>query len=223
MGFLVKLTESTRKSFIESLATKAIKDLMAKTESASDTDTGTFRVIISSDDQDRQGEKVSQDGLDFTQFMKSPVVLWGHDYNQPPVGICTRIWREGNQTLGEGKFAPTPFAQNLRSLYDLGMLRAVSIGFIPKELDEDGNSIKGEVLEFSFVSVPANPYALSLDHVKSYNLDMELLKSKGLTFNLSEKSLSAKELDEKQNTPEFVELKNLLADMKNAGIKTNIK
>lgn len=30
----------------------------------------------SSDDEDRQGEKVNQDGLDFGNYMKNPVVLW---------------------------------------------------------------------------------------------------------------------------------------------------
>ena len=169
-------------------------------------------MVISTDDQDRQGEKVNQAGLDFSFFLKSPVVLWGHNYSEPPVGICTRVWREGNKTMGEGKWAPTPFAQELRKLYDLGMLRAVSIGFIPKELDEDGNTVKGEVLEFSFVSVPANPYALSLDTFKQVNLNLELMATKGLSFEFGGK-----------NGSEMQELLLLIKQLAAEGIVATIK
>jgi phage head maturation protease len=44
-------------------------------------------------------------------------------------------------------------------------VKTVSIGFIPKQRSSNDRTIitKSEMLEFSFVAVPANPEALSLD------------------------------------------------------------
>ncbi len=61
--------------------------------------------------------------------------------------------------VAEGKFAPAeanPFAQQVRALYDAGIVRATSVGYIPAGARMDGMSDKGnELLEFSFVPVPA--------------------------------------------------------------------
>jgi hypothetical protein len=97
--------------------------------------------------------------------MTNPVVLWGHNHNQIPVGVTdeiyTRVIGAQTQTVAKGRFAPHEFAQTLRQLYDAGMLKTSSIGFIPFEYQ--GNVIiKSELLEWSFVSIPANPYALAL-------------------------------------------------------------
>jgi hypothetical protein len=65
----------------------------------------------------------------------------------------------------EGVFASTENAQLCRKLYDEGILKTVSVGFIPLERDQANNSIitKAELLELSFVPVPCNPNALSLE------------------------------------------------------------
>lgn len=146
------LDEKDRKALTNLLAAEAMQKFINATKAAKAEDSGTFeKVIISSDDEDRQGEKVNQEGLDFSNFMKNPVVLWGHDYYSPPIGIATRIYRDGNKTLADGKFAPTEFGQQIRKLYELGFQRATSIGFIPKSFDEGGNTQTAEVLEFLIV------------------------------------------------------------------------
>jgi hypothetical protein len=56
----------------------------------------------------------------------------------------------------------------LRRLIDAGILRAVSVGFIPVEMeDREGSKygtrfIKQDLVETSLVSVPANPNALAV-------------------------------------------------------------
>lgn len=178
----LKLSEEVSKDFSSLMATAIMQKTLESLKDA--TDTGTFKFVISTDDEDRQGEKVNQAGLDFTHYMKNPVVLWGHNYGEPPVGVSTRIYRDGNKTMAEGKWAPTAFAQELRKLYDAGFLRACSIGYIPKELDENGNTQKGEVLEFSIVSIPANPFALTADTIKQYKFDLNMLAAKGIDFKM---------------------------------------
>jgi hypothetical protein len=41
---------------------------------------GTFRVIMTTDKKDRDGEIIKIDGWNFENFMKNPVVLYGHNY-----------------------------------------------------------------------------------------------------------------------------------------------
>ncbi len=160
-------------------ATKEFKDAIEKTKAA--TDSGTFEVIISTADEDRQGEVIDQKGWDFTNYKNNPVVLWGHNYSGLPIGVTDEILtNDKGQTIAKGRFAPeeaNPFAQQVRRLYDAKIVKTTSVGFIAREME--GNVItKAELLEFSFVPVPANPMALSL--AKELNLNASELMTKGL-------------------------------------------
>lgn len=176
---LLKFTEELAKLFKAQVATsdfqtqvKALKD--------SKEDSGTFRMVISTDHVDRHGEIVVQEGLQFENYMNNPIVLWGHDSYSIPVGITDKLITENDgvnkKTIAEGRFAPTEFAQTLRKIYDAGMLNTSSIGFIP--LEYEGNKIiKAELLEWSFVSIPANPNA---NAIRSLGLDITALVQKGI-------------------------------------------
>ena len=93
---------------------------------------GVFEVIITTEDTDRMGEVIQLDGWDLKNYMKNPVVLWGHDHYKMPIGICTSIERTATGLLARGKFAPGEEGQEVRQLYDLGIVRATSVGFIEK-------------------------------------------------------------------------------------------
>lgn len=160
---VLKLTNKLASDMIASFMSKDFQETLSSLKEVSDT--GTFEMVISTDDIDRHGEIVDQKGIDFSAYMKNPVVLWGHNHNQIPVGITDEIYTRNagaqTQTVAKGRFASHEFAQTLRALFDAGMLKTSSIGFIPKEYN--GATItKSELLEWSFVSIPANPYALAL-------------------------------------------------------------
>lgn len=160
---VLKLTEKIASDMLAKFSSDDFQTTLKSLKEVSDT--GTFEMVISTDDVDRHGEIVDQKGIDFSAYMKNPVVLWGHNHNQIPVGITDEIYTRtvGTQiqTIAKGRFASHEFAQTLRALFDAGMLKTSSIGFIPKEYQ--GNTItKSELLEWSFVSIPANPYALAL-------------------------------------------------------------
>lgn len=128
---------------------------------------GRFKVIASCESVDRDGEVIMADGWDFTNYIKNPVILWGHNYwdMNAIIGACDKISVEEIEgvkcLVQEGLFANTPEGQKARQLYDDGMLKTVSVGFIPKE--RNGNVItKQELLELSFCAVPSNPDAVSL-------------------------------------------------------------
>ena len=181
-----KLSAEVQTKLLATVASKEVQDLIAKTKMASDS--GTFEVVISTDNEDRQGEIIDQGGWDFANYLNNPIVLWAHDYSSLPIGITDKIEKRGNTTVAVGRFAPgdaNPFAQQVRRLYDAKILRTTSVGLITREMD--GNRItKAELLEFSFVPVPANPYALSLRKAAELGLDAQMLTMKGL--KLSEKA-----------------------------------
>ncbi len=185
---LKQFTEDLKKELVAAISTDEIKAFVAKTMEAQDA--GTFEVIISTNDVDRSGDVVDQAGWDLANYKNNPVVLYGHDYYSLPIGVCDSIEVVGNNLVAKGRFAPAdanPFAQQVRKLYDLKILRTTSVGFIVKETE--GNKItKAELLEFSFVPVPANPYALSMRQVSEMAIDTAMLCAKGIDLKVKEEA-----------------------------------
>lgn len=178
MEKFTKETAETIKSWFES---EEVKAAIEATEKEVDADTGTFEVVITTENLDRYQEVISMEGWELEHYRSNPVVLWGHDHNRI-IGVATSISIEDGKMVARGKFAPTEEGQEKRKLYEQGFLKATSVGFIEKE--REGNLItKAELLEFSFVSVPANPYALSLAMEKE--LSINELVTKGI-FTLKE-------------------------------------
>lgn len=177
-----KLTEEIKAKISEQLQTKEAQDFIAQTKTADDT--GSFEVVISTADIDRQGESIDQNGWDLDFYETNPIVLWAHDYYALPIGIADEIKVENGQLVARGRFASeqaNPFAQQVRRLYDLKIVRATSVGFIAKEAKE-GVITKAELLEFSFVPVPANPFALSLRKAQEMGFDTAMLAMKGINI-----------------------------------------
>jgi HK97 family phage prohead protease len=128
----------------------------------------TLTATVSTSARDRMDEVLEPKGADLKHYIKNPVVLWAHNYEQPPIGRAMWTKRTAEGIISKVKFAPTEFAREIYGLYKEGFLNAFSVGFIPKEW-EDGEGKKPrrtykswEMLEFSAVPVPANPEALAL-------------------------------------------------------------
>ena len=188
-----KFSEEISEKLMQILGSETMQQTIASIRAASAEDTGSFEVIISTADMDRQGEVIDQAGWDLEFYKANPVVLWGHDYYAPPIGVCDEIGVQDGKLVAKGRFAPAdanPFAQQVRKLYDAGMVRTTSVGFIAKEVE--GSTItKAELLEFSFVPVPANPHAVSLRQLKELGIDREVLAFKGLNLEIkSEEELA---------------------------------
>lgn len=141
---------------------------------ADDKDSGTFKVVITSEVVDRDGEIIRLGGWDFENFMKNPVVLRGHRYYDLPVAKATGLSVKDGQVISTGVFAPAdanPMGQQIRKLYEWWFINAVSVWFKVIKRNPDNRYIieEAELLEYSFVTVPANPEALGMGKgVKSY-------------------------------------------------------
>ena len=188
-----KITNELAEVFKAFTASEGTKSVIDATTKAGDEDTGTFEVVITTENLDRYQEVISMAGWELEHYRANPVVLWGHDHNIL-IGVATSVEIVEGKLVAKGKFAPTDEGQEKRRLYDAGFLKATSVGFIEKE--REGNLItKAELLEFSFVSVPANPYALSLAMQKELNIND--LVTKGI-FTL-------KDIKDTSETEEVVE------------------
>ena len=119
--------------------------------------------VISDESVDRQGEIIKQDGWDLENFLKNPVILFGHDSYDLPVGKAVDIYTEGDKTYAVIEFAAEIYdkAKTIWEMVKAGILNTVSVGFINNEYDNN-ELTKNELLEISIVPIPANPNAIVL-------------------------------------------------------------
>ena len=110
--------------------------------------------------------------------MKNPAVLDSHDSSKPPVASSGRPFMSGDNVLAIPRFPKPGTSTNsdqIRTAANAGILRGISIGFIPlkwslskdpaRPMGIDFHSIR--LLEFSYCSLPMNPDCRVLGSVSS--------------------------------------------------------
>ena len=119
----------------------------------------------------RDGDVVDPEGMDVTNYLRNPVVMWAHDYagRTPsaglPIGRTLRLDRSASGIDAEFEFLPDDeFARRVENAWDRGFLRAASIGWESLEAEPLGRGRgvrhrRTELLEWSLVPVPADPGA----------------------------------------------------------------
>lgn len=149
---------------------------------------------------DRYGDVVTPSGANLENYRKNSVVLLNHQMNSLPIG--KNVWIKENEDglVAKTVFAKTQIAEDVMGLYRDGFMNAFSIGFLPVKYDNsiDGGMIfnEWELLEYSCVTVPANPEAISLmmksikseelkDQFNEWNKNLELeMKIKSLEVEI---------------------------------------
>ena len=173
---------------------------------------GLISAVVSTEDVDRDGDIVRQDGWDLTHFSTHPILLSSHNYrgltNQ--IGEWTQMKVEGTELVGEAKYYIGEGNEEADWGFKLASKgrAAFSVGFVPdmskaKQIEDNGNlsyEFQGqELLEVSQVTVPSNPQALQA--MKGMNLHPGV-------EGLVEEMLGdmAKELVEVQLPPEPIDI-----------------
>lgn len=137
----------------------------------------TYTITASTPEVDRDEEIILpvafKDSLP-AYLEKNPVILWMHDLWSPPVARA-KGGRIGETFELDIVFASTPFAQEIKTLVDEGMLNTVSVGGRYKDwdFDKDGRKVITdlELWEVSIVTVPSNRGAL-IQRAKSLGLNI---------------------------------------------------
>lgn len=128
---------------------------------------------------DRDGEIIANDAWDIENFEKNPVILFAHDYSKLPVGKAMWLRKQRQGLKFKPKFAPTQDGRDLYLMYKEGFMNSFSVGFIPRDFEEDEDQMieyvgwfggkyekpllthtDVELLEISCVPVPSCPDAL---------------------------------------------------------------
>lgn len=161
---------------------------------------------ISTREVDRDREVLDPAGADLSLYKLNPVVLWAHDYSQPPIAKTLWIRADDYGVKARRVYAETDRANEIWQLVKGGFLRTTSVGFIPLkrvfrsdpewsdtvrklnekwgvDLEKAGAEIittKWALLEYSDVPVPANPYALNTAIGKGLNISDDLLAQLGV-------------------------------------------
>ena len=149
---------------------------------------GLISAVVSTEDVDRDGDIVRQNGWDLTHFSTHPILLSSHNYrgltNQ--IGEWTKMQVEGTELVGEAKY----YIEQGNQEADWGFLlaskgrAAFSVGFVPdmskaKQIEAGGTisyEFQGqELLEVSQVTVPSNPQALQAMKGMNLHPDVEML------------------------------------------------
>jgi uncharacterized protein len=145
-----------------------------------DTTARTIEFTSSTESSDRYGDVIRVAGWNLDNFQKNPVFLFSHRSEDPPIGKVLDSQKVVGkspalvQTVQFMQKADYPFADTIFKMYQKGFMNAVSVGFMPIEVqpvstkNEDGDEVQGdgyefleqELFELSAVPVPANPEAL---------------------------------------------------------------
>lgn len=151
------------------------KDLYSTVESLEDR---KVRFTISTGAVDRALDTVAVDGWELDNYRNNPVVLWGHDSWELPIGRCIELGSDGAALKATVEFVPEDMpviggrAEAVLRMCRTGFLSATSVGFRPLEyelakerMDEDDwfppfDFKRQELMEFSVVAIPCNPEAL---------------------------------------------------------------
>jgi HK97 family phage prohead protease len=140
--------------------------------------------VLSDSTPDRFGDIVEPKGFDISAFKNNPIALFGHD-KMFVIGKWANVRISDDDLRGDLVLAPkgtSPRIDEIRKLVEADILRAVSVGFKPKEhepinkKDPWGGTrfISHELVEASLVAVPANPNALAV--AKSLNVSPTTLR-----------------------------------------------
>lgn len=189
---------------------KKLLHLLAKVVSTDEAEKGIVEGVVASTSViDRHGDTIQQDGWDLKNFKNNPVILWAHnaDGEGLPIGKSLKTWIDGKGKDAKLRFTcqfdmQDNFAAEVCRKVREGFINCVSVGFLPEEweqLDEDDfwsgyNFTKQELLEISWVPVPANPEAgkeimtLGFEPVEEKDLYAPSMRFKKLAEKKEEKS-----------------------------------
>lgn len=161
-----------------------------------------YEFVMSDETVDRMGDVIVARGWDLDDFQKNPIALFGHSH-QDIIGKWENVRVSGKKLIGRLRMAregTSELVNTVRSLVEQRILKSVSVGFIPQEmepmLDKEGRHtggyrfIKSALSECSLVAVPCNPNALAT--AKGMGVNREILKS---VFSDFESGQSAAPID----------------------------
>lgn len=191
-----------------------IRNISAFVREIPQDDSRTAEFVISDSSKDRHNTVINSDGWLLDNYMKNPIV--GYNHNVYGRGLFVKpspddvigkseIFKDGNKLIGRVTFEPAEINKTAEKIYQkikFGTLRAASVGFIEVGKGKFGENDQGEgkqnqtyyfqgqeLLEWSVVNIPSNPFAVKRNDYSEPSLDEILNKYSELIKTLDEKEL----------------------------------
>ena len=137
-------------------------------------------VVISNSKLNSFWFRVLTSGIDLTQYLRNPILLWSH--NRPwrgttdevlPIGRMENLRIDGDNLIGTPVFDENDeFAKKIKAKFESGFLKMVSPGLETIELSDDpawlvqgqrrSTVTKSKLIEVSIVDIGANDDAIAL-------------------------------------------------------------
>ena len=121
------------------------KDYYEHEEEESNVVQDIYTFVVSTPEVDRYGTIIVPSGIDYTSYLNNPIVLAQHDSDDWPIGKCLGFAMNGENLEATLQFHRiTDEACEVADLVAAGYVRAVSVGIIPIESEEqtiDGKRI----------------------------------------------------------------------------------
>jgi len=143
-----------------------------------DVKKGTFEAVISSDAVARDDAIILTAGWQLDNFMRCPSILWGHDDLALPIGRALSVTKGEHELTAVGQIdLDDDHAAKIFRKLAKGFINATSVRWLPLKTETrqlDGKDVltfvEQELLEFSLVSVPADPQALIMRAIQGHAL-----------------------------------------------------
>ena len=156
-----------------------VKDHVETDDTAGNRD---VKVTITTEHEDRDTDIIRTAGIDTDNFLKNPVVLYNHD-RQFPIARALSLERKDTSIEAVTRFADLGISAKADEVFGLiknGIINAASIGFRVIDYTDFGSYgydfLETELLEFSFVPIPANANALILERRKEQDYTPQPLR-----------------------------------------------
>lgn len=164
---------------------KLVRKIYSSVETKATEDKERSLIVrISTSTPDRSNDIVHPQGIILDNYLRNPVVAFGHKYNELAIAKAQDIQVHDSDITAKVVFPDEgvdDFADKVYYYYKNGFMNAWSIGFVPKKIMERGESwrdgreyLEWELLEFSAVLVPDNPEALTI--MRGKGIDTEPLE-----------------------------------------------
>ncbi len=140
-----------------------------------DSEAHRVTAVISTGDVARDGAIIDPAGWDFSNYDRNPVVLWMHNDGAMPFARTTERMATDKELIARAEFdMEDPLGATAFRKISNGYVNATSVRWLPKRTemrkrDEDGEDddkilvfVEQELLEWSFVTIPADPGATIL-------------------------------------------------------------
>ena len=185
--------------------------------------------ILSDESLNSHGFRVLTSGIDLTQFLRNPVMLYAHDDEILPIGKWRNVRKEGDRLLAEAEFDENDeLAQQISAKVERGYINCCSLGFkVTATTDNPYWMLPGQkwdtvsecvLLECSICAVGSNYNAMRLYDERGKRMELSdenMMRLSHTKSNIKKTTMTEEEINalRADNEARMAEIEKLRAEI----------